>query len=486
MSFNRSDLIALLPLIALAATAVLVMLLTAFHGKPRAALWLTLLGLIVTCATLPLAAKVGPLGVTPLFIVDEYALLFMVLILAATFAIAVLCYGYFGGRESAHQSVYILLLLGALGGVVLVVSSHFASFFLGLELLSVSLFALIAYSRHAEHGIEAGIKYLVLAGFSSSFLAFGMALIYAGLGTMQFDEIGAIVAASAHGPDRYLLAGLALILVGIGFKLGVVPFHMWTPDVYEGATAPVAAFVATVSKGAALALLLRYLIVAGGHRSASIGAALAAIAIASMLAGNLLALLQNNVKRILAYSSIAQLGYLLVAFLALGTLAVEAVVYYLAAYFVTMIGAFGVVAVLSERSADRDNDDLANYSGLFWTRPWLAAVFTAMLLSLAGIPLTMGFIGKFYLVAAGIDASLWLLVVVLVIGSVIGLFYFLRVIAVMCTLPDESRVRSPLSAMPISIESSLVLASLTVLLVVLGIYPAPLIRVLHGALAGFG
>jgi NADH-quinone oxidoreductase subunit N len=485
MSFTRSDLIALLPLIALAATAVLVMLLAAFHDKPQAALWLTLLGLAVAGAALPLAARVGPLEVTPLFIIDDYALLFMALIFAATFAIAVLCYSYFGARESAHQPVYILLLLGALGGAALVASSHFASFFLGLELLSVSLFALIAYSRHAEHGIEAGIKYLVLAGFSSSFLAFGMALIYARLGTMQFEEIGTIVAAS-HRFDAYLLAGVALILVGIGFKLAVVPFHMWTPDVYEGAPAPVAAFVATVSKGAALALLLRYFIAVGGHRSASISAALAAIAIASILVGNLLALLQNNVKRILAYSSISQLGYMLVAFLAVGALAVEAVAYYLAAYFVAMIAAFGVVAVLSEHRADRDNDDLANYRGLFWTRPWLAAVFTAMLLSLAGIPLTMGFIGKFYVVAAGIDASLWMLVVVLVIGSVIGLFYYLRIIAVMCAFPEAPPVRAASGAMPVAIESRIVLAGLTVLLVVLGVYPATLIRVLQSAFAGFG
>lgn len=254
--------------------------------------------------------------------------------------------------------------------------------------------------------------------------------------------------------------------MGIGFKLAVVPFHLCTPDVYEGA--PVAAFLATVSKGAALALLLRCFIAVGGHRSASISAALAAIAIASILAGNLLALLQNNVKRVLAYSSISQLGYLLVAFLAVGTLAVEALAYYLAAYFFTMIGAFGVVAVLSGRSTGRDNDGLANYSGLFWARPWLAAVFTAMLLSLAGIPLTMGFIGKFYVVAAGIDASLWPLVAALVIGSVIGLFYYLRIIAVMCMLPEDPQVRSASSALPVALESRIVLASLAVLLVIPG------------------
>jgi NADH-quinone oxidoreductase subunit N len=481
MSFDRADLIALLPLIAVAAAAVLVMLLAAFQENSRGAFALTVIGLVIACALLPLAARVSPLNVTPLFVIDHYALLFMALVFAATLAIALLCYDYFGGHESAHQSVYVLLLLGTLGAATLVASSHFASFFLGLELLSVSLFALIAYERDTEHGIEAAIKYLVLAGFSSSFLAFGMALIYARLGTMQFAEIGAIVSSGGYAPDLDLLAGLALILVGVGFKLAVVPFHMWTPDVYEGAPAPVAAFVATVSKGAALAVLLRYFIDVGAHRSASITAALAAIAVASILAGNLLALLQDNVKRILAYSSISQLGYLLVAFLAAGPLGTEAIAYYLAAYFVTMIGAFGVVAVLSGPGADRGSDQLAHYTGLFWTRPWLAAAFTAMLLSLAGIPLTMGFIGKFYVVAAGVDAALWLPVIVLVIGSVIGLFYYLRIIAVMCVLP----VAAPARAESRSLESGIVLASLTVLLVVLGIYPTALIGILQRMLAGF-
>jgi len=486
MTLGLNELVALLPMIVMTITAVGVMLVAAFHRRTRYAFLLTLAGLALACATLPLAASVSPGAVTPLLVVDDYALFFMALVLVSTFAIALLCYRYFGGRERSHESVYILLLLAALGGAVLVASSHFASLFLGLELLSISLFALIAYSRNAEHSVEAGIKYLVLSGFSSSFLLFGMALTYARLGALAFGEIASLLASSADRLDIYLLTGLALILVGIGFKLALVPFHMWTPDVYQGAPAPVAAFIATVSKGAALALLLRYFIAVGGHRSASITAALAIIAIASILAGNLLALLQDNVKRILAYSSISHLGYVLVALLAVSSIAIEAIAYYLVAYFVTMISAFGVVTVLSDGRSQRDNDALADYSGLFWRRPWLAGVFTAALLSLAGIPLTMGFIGKFYILAAGVDASLWLLVVVLVIGSVIGLFYYLRIIAVMCAAPDIARDASATIAGRVSIESSVVLASLTILLIVLGLYPAPLIRILQSTFAAFG
>jgi len=296
---------------------------------------------------------------------------------------------------------------------------------------------------------------------------------------MEFGALGALAARGAAG-GAFVLAGVALILVGVGFKLALVPFHMWTPDVYQGAPAPVAAFVATVSKGAMLALLLRYFVATGSYRSPTVLLALSAIAVASILAGNLLGLLQDNVKRILAYSSIAHLGYLLVAFIAAGALAIEAVSYYLVAYFVMMLGAFGVVGLLSPGGSQPDTEKLADYRGLFWRRPWVAGVFTAMLLSLAGIPLTMGFVAKFYVVTAGVGAQLWLLVVILVVGSAIGLFYYLRIIAAMCErAPESGAIRLP----ALSGAGGWTLAVLTVVLLWLGIAPAPLIALLQQTVA---
>jgi len=470
-----ADLLALLPLLVLSGSSVVVMLLAAFWRRPAAAS--SLVGLALSFAALPLAAAVVPRQVTPLLTIDGFALFYMGLVFAATFVVVILAYAYCNRAASPHEALYVLLLLAALGSAVLVASSHFASFVLGLELLSVCLFALIAYPRETERPLEAGIKYLVLAGVSSAFLLFGMALIYAEFGSMAFGALGALVARGAGG--AFMLAGVALILVGIGFKLALVPFHMWTPDVYQGAPAPVAAFVATVSKGAMLALLLRWFVVTGGYRSATIMLALTAIAIASILAGNLLALLQSNVKRILAYSSIAHLGYLLVAFLAAGALAIEAVSYYLVAYFVMMLGAFGVVGLLSPGGLQPDTESLADYRGLFWRRPWVAGVFTAMLLSLAGIPLTMGFVAKFYVVTAGVGAQLWLLVVVLVVGSAIGLFYYLRIIAAMCERVPESGARLP----AVAGAGGWTLAVLTALLLWLGIAPAPLIELLQQTVA---
>ena len=470
---TSADFVALLPVIVLAAAIVVVMLAIAVrrhHGMT--ALW-TLAGLVLSFGAIPVAALTAPRPVTPLLMLDGYALFYMGLILAAGIVVAALCYCYLESDWQQPEELYLLLLLATLGGLVLAASRHFAAFFLGLELLSVSLFAMVAYGITRKRSLEAGIKYLVLSGVATPFLLFGMALIYADLGTLEFGRIASLAGGSETG-SVYLLAGVALLVVGAGFKLSLAPFHLWTPDVYEGAPAPVTAFLATVSKGAVLALLLRYFAETDGYRYGSLLLGLGLIAVASMLIGNFLALLQDNVKRILAYSSIAHMGYLLVAFLVGGPLAVEAVSFYLLAYFVTTLGAFGIVTVLSP--SGRDADALGDYQGLFWRRPYLAGVFSAMLLSLAGIPLTAGFIGKFYIMAAGVAGALWLLLAVLVVGSTIGLFYYLRIIVTMFkTVPEGVIPARPPLPMSVSLAGTAVLAALTLSLVWLGVYPAPVI-----------
>jgi NADH-quinone oxidoreductase subunit N len=303
-----------------------------------------------------------------------------------------------------------------------------------------------------------------------------MALVYSSLGSMELGRMAALLTGSTLR-DPVVLTGVVFIITGIGFKLAVVPFHFWTPDVYEGAPAPVAAYIATVSKGAMFALLLRYFHGSGTHSYGSVSAIFTIIAIASMFTGNILALMQNNVKRILAYSSIAHLGYLLVAFQAGGGLGQTAVTFYLVAYFITMLGAFGVVTVLS--SETRDADSLDDYRGLFWQRPALAAVFTVMLLSLAGIPVTAGFIGKFYIVAAGTSSAMWPLIVILVVTSAMGLFYYLRIIILMyghaVETPSPSRTLAPAGAIALGL--------LTAALVFFGVFPGPLLHAIRSVIA---
>jgi NADH-quinone oxidoreductase subunit N len=482
MNFTSTDLVALLPIIAVTLTSIVVMLAVAFVRVHRLSAALTGAGLLVSFAMLPVAGTVAPVQVTPLLVIDGYALFYMGLVFAAALAVAGLSYAYFQGRGEQRAELYILLLTATLGAAVLVASSHFASFFLGLELVSVSLFALVAYARVHRPSLEAGIKYLVLSGVSSSLLLFGMALMYAEMGTLEFARMSALLGGTMVLRNAYLLIGLALVVAGLGFKLSLVPFHLWTPDVYQGAPAPVTAFLSTVSKGAVFALLLRYFAQAGGYAYTPLLLALAVIAMACMLLGNVLALLQDNVKRILAYSSIAHLGYLLVAFLAGSALAAESVSYYLAAYFVTTLGAFGVVAVASSTGSGGEMEALADYRGLFWRRPWLAGVLTLMLLSLAGIPLTMGFIAKFYVFAAGVASALWVLVAFLVIGSAIGLFYYLRVIVALYATPSEaSGSRGAPPATPW--VGHLVLAGLTLLLICLGTFPEPVLEVIRSTAA---
>lgn len=468
---NGTDAIALLPLIIVAGTSVLVMLATAVQRSHSFTLGLTLAGFAAAFGSIWVAASVAQRQVTPLLVIDRYSLLYFGLLTAANFAIAILIYDYLRKRDVHREELYILLLIASVGTMVLVASSHFASFFLGLETLSISLYAMIAYLRMSRP-LEAGIKYLVLAAASAAFLLFGMALVYADLGTMEFTPMAQLI----HHPtsETLLVSGLALIITGIGFKLAVVPFHLWTPDVYEGAPAPISAFIATVSKGAVFALLLRYFYRAGGISDRNIVIVFSIIAIASMIAGNLLALLQSNVKRILAYSSIAHMGYLLVAFLAGGQFAVEAVTFYLVVYFVTTLGAFGIVTVLS--GSDVEAEQIEDYRGLFWTRPGLAGVFTVMLFSLAGIPVTAGFIGKFYIVAAGASSARWALIIILVVSSVIGLFYYLRLVSMMYAKPETEATTTVVPAISMG---GLVLAALTGLLLWLGIYPSPLLHMIE-------
>jgi NADH-quinone oxidoreductase subunit N len=471
---RSTDILALLPLLLSAATAVIAMLAISIRRDHDLVLGLTLAGLAAAFISVCMTAGMEPRQVTALFIVDGYARFYAGLIIATAATVAVLAHSYFTRQETDPEEFYLLLLLATVGCIALAASSNFASFFLSLEILSVTLYAMVAYLTERKISLEAGIKYLILAGSSASFLLFGMALIYATSGTMDFTRL-ATIDQSVSG-TVVLLSGAVLILTGLGFKLALVPFHLWTPDVYQGAPAPVTAFISTASKSAVFALLLRYASHSTAFHNHGVWIVMSVMAIASMLAGNLLALRQTDVKRILAYSSIAHLGYVLVALLAGGDLAAEAVAFYLVAYTVTSLGAFGVVTLLS--TPDRDAGSLEEYRGLFWKRPFLAGTFTLMLLSLAGIPATVGFLAKFYVIATGADQEAWPLIIVLVVASAIGLFYYLRIIV---TLYSTEPIQSG-GAARVSRASGTALTVLTVVLIFFGIYPAPLLNLIHSAM----
>lgn len=477
---NKEDLLSIMPLFILTSASILVLFSISIKRNHKVIYVITSVSLLADLIFLYVVNAPVKWTIDPLFIFDGFGKFNFELILATAFAVTMLSYAYFEQREERKEEYYILLILATLGAAALVVSKHFISLFLSLEILSVSLYSMIAYLRKREQSDEAGIKYLILAAFSSAFILFGMALIYSDTGTMEFNAL-ALQLSRSEDLSALVTAGLGLMIVGIGFKLGIVPFHMWTADVYQGAPAPVTAFIATVSKGGMIALVVRFFNTINGYQYPSMVLIFTILSVASMFLGNFLALRQDNVKRLLAYSSISHLGYVLVAFLAGGPLGMEAVSFYLVAYFITTVGAFGVLATLSDK--DRDAELINDYKGLLWRRPWTAAVFSAMLLSLAGIPLTAGFVGKFYVVAAGVGAQQWLLVIALAVNSAIGLYYYIRVLAVMAEKHEEGKDSAIGELHPsIYIVSGATMSMLILSLVWIGIFPETLLNFIRGLL----
>ena len=470
---SAADILSLLPMVILAGGILLTLILIALRRSHL--LIFTAAEIIILAAIVAALLHLNqePQIIGDIIVVDRFGLYYQILLLSATLVISIFSYISLERLfpDKRKEEYYVLLILATLGSSMMVISTHFISFFVSIEVLTISLYTLISYYRERDKAIEAGLKYLVLAAMSSAFLLFGMALIYAVSGQMSFHALFAVATNYSGSSNVMLIAGAGLMIVGIGFKLALVPFHMWAPDVYEGASSPVSAFVATVSKGGVVALLLRFFTMTDLYRYQNVMLAFTVIALLSMLAGNLLALQQRNVKRLLAYSSIAHLGYLLVAFIAGKGMGVQAATFYITIYMLTILGAFGVVTILSKTDSEADGTEY--YKGLFWRRPLLAALFTLFLLSLAGIPLTAGFIGKYFLLTAGLGNGQWLLAFVLVASSVIGLFYYLRLIVTMIS-QDEDYQKGLSPGIP-SKGGLLTLMVLGILVLGLGLSPGWLI-----------
>lgn len=476
-----ADLQALLPLLVLAFGATVLMVQIAFWRSIRLTCVLTLsIFLAAALACVP-AAELSPRLVTPLLQVDRLALLFCAVFSLAGLVTTALSVDYMAQRGDEPEEYFLLLVLSTLGACVLACSVHLASLLLGMELLSVALYALVGYPDKSALPLEAATKYLVLSGAASATTLFGFALLYAVTGTLGFVELGQRLA-EVSSSSTLLMAAAAMVVAGLGFKLSLVPFHMWTPDVYEGAPSPITGFLASVSKAAIFLVLLRWFLQADLFRYRLLVECTGLIAILSMLAGNLLALQQSNIKRMLAYSSIAHMGYLLIILVVCSNsdnraLASEAAMYYLIAYTATTLAAFGLLGLISSQS-ERENIELEDVSGLFWSQPLLACLMLCALLSLAGIPLTAGFIAKFYIFSAAVSGGHWPLLTSLIIGSSIGIYYYLRVVFSMSRQPEqENPIKAP-GGWPIRAASCGLIASI----LLLGIFPQPLMEYLRSIL----
>jgi NADH-quinone oxidoreductase subunit N len=504
-TLSFSELMPLAPVMIVALTAIVVMILTAIKRNHNLIATVSVIGLNLALAnilfTLFTGSQISP-NVMNLFMVDAFGLFYQVIILIAALACCTLSHAYIESYKDNREELYLLMLISVSGAMLMVTSSHFASFFISLELMSIPVYGLIAYTYQRGKSLEAGIKYLVLSATASAMLLMGMAYVYAVLGSLSFagqvdDMFWALtksqdpqlmMALQAYIPQFgekltsvFGILGLGLIIAAVAFKLSLAPFHKWTPDVYAGAPAPIATFLATVAKVAMIGLFVRYLLSSGVIGIESIKTILIVIAVLSILVGNLLAVKQVNLKRILAYSSIAHFGYLFLAVVTTSFLSLTSVSLYVLTYVLTTIGAFGAVALMSSPYNNKDEaESLADYRGLFWRRPVLTATLTVMMLSLAGIPLTAGFIGKFMLIMTVVSEAHWFFAAMIILGSGIGLYYYLRVMIVMYMTPPETPRIDADKHWGQKVGGIMVLlAALAVL--VIGVYPDPVIAMANQA-----
>jgi NADH-quinone oxidoreductase subunit N len=459
----------ILPLIAVSVGGMVIMLVGArVDDEDSASLgFLALVALLAAFVLTMFELGQNELTFHGSLVVDDYAVFFQIVIIIATVLTVAMSLEYAADAGLAGAEYYALVLFAALGMMLMAAAGDLIIIFLGLETMSIAVYALAGFIRRDPRSNEAAIKYFLLGAFSTGFLLYGIALLYGATGTIRLEPIRAALA-SGLGANPLLLLGLGMMLIGFGFKVAAVPFHMWTPDAYEGAPTPITAFMAVGVKLAAFAGFLRIFMANLGAISPEWTTVLWILAVLTMTAGNIIALVQNNIKRMLAYSAIAHAGYVIVG-MAAGSShdAGAAILYYLLAYAFTNLGAFAVVVAL-DRGAEA-HDAIADYRGLARDHPGLAAAMALCLLSLTGIPPLAGFVGKFYIFAAALNAGLVWLVVIAVLNSAVSAYYYIGVIVAMYMqeggVAVEQMSRRPGLLISIGVGTAGVIA--------LGIYPQP-------------
>lgn len=413
-----------------------------------------------------------------MLIVDGFGLFVAGVVLAGTLLTLLLTIGYCR-RENMHLAEYYHLILMAAAGMMLMAqSTNLIMILLALELLSVSLYILTGFRRTRMSSVEGALKYFVLGAFSTGFFVYGVAFVYGTTGTMDLAAMAGTLRAGP--PSGLLLAGVGLLAIGFAFKVALVPFHMWSPDVYQGAPAPVTGFMATGVKAAGFAAFVRVVLATFDTLENQWVPVLWILAVLTMFVGNIAAIRQDDIKRLLAYSSIAHAGYLVVALLAGSQLGYAAVLYYLAAYTLMTLGAFGVVVVLGERGVENTSIE-RDYAGIAYRHPLLAAAMAVFMFSLTGIPPTAGFVGKFTIISAAVDAGFVPLAVLLVVASLISAYYYLKVVVSMYMGSSE---REPIRARVGAMATIALLVTLVGVLA-LGIFPGGWIDLARSSVAGF-
>ncbi len=472
----------ILPEIILAVFGFLLLLLEAFLPRDKKGFlghiaWIGIGISFVFCLNLYGSQLTAFKGMA---IADNFAIFFTFVFLVSSFLVVLLSLSYLRRTEQVRGDYYALILFATLGMMLMASSLDLVVIFLGLEIVSISLYILTGFRKRDLKSNEASMKFFLMGAFATGFLVYGIALIYGSLGTTNLENIMMLIPITESallGKDFLLYAGIGFLIVGFGFKIASVPFHMWMPDVFEGAPAPVAAFVSAGPKAAGFAALLRVFLLAFSSIKPNWTLVFWILSVLSMTTGNLLALWQRNLKRLLAYSSIAHVGYILIALVAGGNSAVSGVLFYLSVYILMNLGAFAII--ISMGSKEKEGTDLYNeYAGAGLKNPFLGVFMTIFMLSLAGFPPTAGFLAKFYIFTSAVKTGYLGLVIIAVINSLVSVYYYLRVIVYMFMRPPVEEIK-PVS-IPFSLGLVIFIAGIGIL--ALGILPQSLLDLAYNSI----
>lgn len=472
MTFN---ILSILPILTLAGFGMIVLIVDILSsrklGEKNLLAYLSLMGIIVAAILARNSAGTTLFSFNESFAIDNYSLFFNFIFLLSTGLVILISHSYIKREEINHGEYYALILFSTIGMMLMASGADLLNIYIGLEVMSISIYILTGFKRSKLISNEASLKYFLLGAFATGFLLYGISLVYGSTGAINLKQIAGFIADKGSISNPLLLMGMALIIIGLGFKVASVPFHAWVPDVYEGAPTTITAFMSVGPKAAAFAAFLRILMTAFGSTHYEWQKIIYILALLTMTVGNVVAIAQTNLKRMLAYSSIAHAGYLLIALVAANDMGVSSVLFYILAYTFMNIGALAVVIIVSQKGDEFLQ--IHDFAGLGFKHPGLAVAMSLFMLSMAGIPPTAGFVGKFYIFSAAIKSGYIGLAVIGVINSVISVFYYLRIMVIMY-MKEPTRDFNPLTLSPL-IVVAIVLSVIGTLH--LGIFPSKIMEI---------
>ncbi|TLD42711.1 MAG: NADH-ubiquinone oxidoreductase chain N [Candidatus Jettenia ecosi] len=440
-------------------------------GEKNLLAYLSLMGIIVAAILARNSTGTTLFSFNESFAIDNYSLFFNFIFLLSTGLVILISHSYIKREEINHGEYYALILFSTIGMMLMASGADLLNIYIGLEVMSISIYILTGFKRSKLISNEASLKYFLLGAFATGFLLYGISLVYGSTGAINLKQIAGFIADKGSISNPLLLMGMALIIIGLGFKVASVPFHAWVPDVYEGAPTTITAFMSVGPKAAAFAAFLRILMTAFGATHYEWQKIIYILALLTMTVGNVVAIAQTNVKRMLAYSSIAHAGYLLIALVAANDMGMSSVLFYILAYTFMNIGALAIVIIVSQKGDEFIQ--IHDFAGLGFKHPGLAVAMSLFMLSMAGIPPTAGFVGKFYIFSAAIKSGYIGLAVIGVINSVISVFYYLRIMVIMY-MKEPTRDFNPLTLSPL-IVVAIVLSVIGTLH--LGIFPSKIMEI---------